>query len=375
MKIAFILPAFYPYNKGTPAGILEKCRTLKKFGHKVIVVCYHRFEKRNPYAKVYRIPKNPFYKKGSGPAFSRILLDFFLFLQSVRIVKKEKPNIIHAVGQEGALIALFLKKIFKIPFIFDIASTLRDELIESGFSNSKSFITKIGSYLDKKLPQKADFNITVSQKVFERLKKEGLEKIKLIPDTIDLNFFKPAAFKKPADRIFIGYQGSLSNIQNVNLILKISKEIIQKNSQIFFKIGSSEDLKKLSQKIKKENLFKKIVLEKIDFPKTPFFINSCDIMVIPRKLFFGTPLKLLNFLACGKPVIAFKDVVENLTKEDIVVKVKNETDFQKAILKLASDESLRKIYAKKARNFALKKFNRQRQYQKLISVYKKVLSL
>jgi len=359
MKIAFILPAFYPSNKGTPASIREKCRTLQQFNQETIVICYHRYEEKEPYAKVYRIPRNPFYKRGSGPAFSRIFLDLLLFWKSIFVISKEKPDLLHAVTQEGALTAYFLKKIFKIPFVFDLASISQKELIASGFAKPQSLVARTASFLDKKLPQKADFNITVSQGILVWLQKRGIKKAKFIPDTVDLNLFKPQAHPKTTNRIFIGYQGSLAKIQNLDLLFDIARATTFQNPKIVFKIGSSENMAELNLRIKKEKLTKKIKLEKVEFSEAPGFINSCHLMIIPRKLSVGTPVKLLNFLACGKPIVVFKKVVENLSREKIVLKANNEKEFQEGILRLAQDRALQERLGQKARNFALKNFNRR----------------
>lgn len=372
MKILFILPAFYPSNKGTPAGIREKCRTLSAAGHQPVVVCYHRYQALPPYAKVYRIPANPFYKKGSGPALSRLWLDWLLFLRAAAVIRRERPDIIHAVGQEGALIAAQLRRIFKIPFVFEIASSMANELVTANFSGRRGLLTALAARLDKNLPRQADFNLTVSRRIYRQLAARKLP-AELVGDTLDLDFFRPQTREK-GPKIIVGYQGSLAPIQNIALLLKIAPEINRVNPNIVFKIGTETGAEELAQEIVRRGLAKCVRVEKVPLARVPAFINACDLMVIPRRLSVGTPLKLLNYLACGRAVIAFREIAENLTTADVIYKVADDLGFKLAILKLAGDRTAREEYGRRALSFARQNFSRQKQYQSLLSIYQRTLA-
>ncbi len=372
MKILFILPAYYPNNKGTPAGIREKCRTLSEAGHKPIVVCYHRHQALPPYAKVYRIPANPFYKKGSGPALSRLWLDWLLFLRAAAVIRRERPDIIHAVGQEGALVAAQLRRIYKIPFVFEIASSMATELVTANFSGRHGLLTALAARLDKNLPRQADFNLTVSRRIYRQLATRQLP-AELISDTLDLDFFRPQT-KERGPKIIVGYQGSLAPIQNTALLLKIAPEINRVNPDISFKIGTEVGSEELAQEIARRGLAKCVRVEEVSLARVPAFINACDLMVIPRRLAVGTPLKLLNYLACGRPVVAFREIAENLTTADVIYKVGDEEAFKRAILKLAGDLKTREEYGRRAAAFARQNFSRQKQYRALLSIYQRTLA-
>jgi glycosyltransferase involved in cell wall biosynthesis len=84
----------------------------------------------------------------------------------------------------------------------------------------------------------------------------------------------------------------------------------------------------------------------IAYEKVPVYINASDVCVVYKKpLKSGySPLKLYEYMACGKPVVASRvEGFEILEQNDagITIEPENPEELSKAIIKLLKDEKLR----------------------------------
>jgi glycosyltransferase involved in cell wall biosynthesis len=95
-------------------------------------------------------------------------------------------------------------------------------------------------------------------------------------------------------------------------------------------------------------LDKFIFTGKVPYEKIPLYINASEICVVYKKPFKSgfSPLKLYEYMACGKPVVASNvdgfEILEQL-KAGSLVKPEDANELAKAIIKLLKDRQLREI--------------------------------
>ena len=135
-----------------------------------------------------------------------------------------------------------------------------------------------------------------------------------------------------------------------------------------------DKLSEMKGMVAERRLAKDFIFIQSRYEQTPELINACDIMVIPRKESFGVPVKLINFMACGKPVVMFKSVssgvLDGSVNQEVIYEVNNEQQFQEAILALIEDEQLRQRYARNSRQYALQEFSRDKIHNDIHDMYK-----
>jgi glycosyltransferase involved in cell wall biosynthesis len=108
---------------------------------------------------------------------------------------------------------------------------------------------------------------------------------------------------------------------------------------------------KLNKTIKQNNLERNfIILEKLSHLSIPNYLSVADIFVLPS-LSEGLPLAILEALATGVPVVAtlvggIPDLLED-GRDSILIKPGNSEELSKAILKLLSNDNLRKVMGEK----------------------------
>jgi len=89
----------------------------------------------------------------------------------------------------------------------------------------------------------------------------------------------------------------------------------------------------------------------------PLFINSSDICIIPRPPIKGSPLKLYEYMACGKPIVAsdidgIREILEE-SKSGVCVIPKDPNELAKAVVSLLQDRESREKMARNGRRYIL----------------------
>lgn len=220
----------------------------------------------------------------------------------------------------------------------------------------KSFWKKAIVYIWEKVAYKAaDIIIFTSEKdkVFAQKKFNILErKIRLIPNYIDTELFKPSNFLKEKNNVV--YVGRLSKEKNLfNLIeamaglpvklTLIGQGYLRNNLEQFAKV----------QKVPVE------FLGKIANEILPQELNKAEIFVLPS-LYEGCPKALLEAMACGLPCIGadvegIKEVI--IHKENGYLCQTDVVSIKKALIELLGDENLRIKIGNNARETILNNFS------------------
>jgi glycosyltransferase involved in cell wall biosynthesis len=94
----------------------------------------------------------------------------------------------------------------------------------------------------------------------------------------------------------------------------------------------------------------------VPYEQVSMYINACEVCVVPKRpLKSGySPLKLYEYMACGKPVIASRlDVFEVLEQinSGLLVNPEDPNEFSTAVLQLLSDPYLREKMGFNGRNY------------------------
>jgi len=119
----------------------------------------------------------------------------------------------------------------------------------------------------------------------------------------------------------------------------------------------------------------------VPFDKAPVYINSYDICIAPWDIELynktaGSPMKLFDYLACGKPVIASPvyGVYEIVKKYNCgaVVDVKNSELFSKTLLNLLENSKNREEMGKRGRKAVLKHFTWEKTSRKIEKVLREI---
>ena len=248
------------------------------------------------------------------PILSRVSAFFTHYFEIGKIIKEEKIDaiVLYSAPTNG-LQTLFIAKKYNIPVIFRSIDIL-NQLVPNWFLRNPTRM------LEAKVYKKVNLIIAITPMLSDYVIKMGAEKekVKLLFTGVDSSQFNPtidtATLRKQLDlsndcRIIV-FIGTLFDFCGMDIYIEQFPNILEKfpETKLIVVGGGSlfENLKKL---VKNLNLEESIILTGFQpYNTMPQYINLADVCINPFMINDTTrdimPGKILQYLACGKPVIA-----------------------------------------------------------------------
>jgi len=297
------------------------------------------------------------------------LVNLKLWLKVLYVVKKEKVDVLQSEFTAFGIPALFVKFLTFKPIV------LVEHNVET-FQLPK--VTRIGKrgkkiikLVEKLVCKGSDRVIVMCEAEKKRLLKLKVneKKIKIIPHGVDLSRFKKIKNVKTLRKkyglkfpvlVFHGVFSYKPNLDAIKfLIEKVLPELEKKKVKAkLLAIGN------YPPQIKHPNVIFTGVVKNL-----PKFIAAGDIAVVPLTAGGGIRIKILEYFAAKKPVIATKKAIEGIparnNQEVIISSLKN---FSSNLLKLIKNKKLREKLSKNAFQF-IQTYDWKEICKKYIEVY------
>lgn len=261
------------------------------------------------------------------------------------------------------------------------------------YSNPRQRIIGEFIHIFEKLIPKAVDTVSVSSEYLRKLCiKKGVlpEDIFSAPVGADLDKFRPCPESSDTikKRYSIGhnlvlYIGQLHGGQYAELFVKAAGVILRRISNItFMVVGDGYRLTELKELSRRESLNGHMIFTgSVPHELMPSYLNSADICVACFEdndiTKCKSPLKVVEYLACGKAIVA-SDIAEvrNMIKGvGLLVKPGDYLSLAEGILQLTADEKLRKSLAVLARKQAEEKYSWEITVSSLLSAYNQYLNM
>ena len=235
----------------------------------------------------------------------------------------------------------------------------------------------------------ANLIITYSDYAKNKLNSLGFKNVRRVYPGIDLEkyHYQEKNLKlmqekniSPEDFV-INFTGEYVRLGAIDLVvdsfIEISKIIPTAKLSLAARIKNEKDAQKkeaVVEKIKKNNLLKKVSFFDDGKCYMPEVYNLCDISLFPVQNMHGKfdiPLAVVETMACEKPVI-FSDleILKELGKNDnsVIIEKDNQKQLTDAIFDLYQDKEKRERLGKNARKYAQENFD----IQKIAGVYEEI---
>jgi glycosyltransferase involved in cell wall biosynthesis len=356
LKIAVVAAVPFPTLQGSQVVVRQFCESLSKRDHEVHLVIYGYGQfPYSPEFRIHRIRDFPWYRSfRSGPTLMKLLFDLLLLFRLWRVCRLHEVQLISAHNYEAAALSAIVGKVSGIPVVYHSHGLLSEEL-PTYFTNSllRGFARRFGLFFDRYAPRVVACNLVLAEEEKAILQRFGIpsERIKVIPPGIFLEDFNiPEVPERSPDPRII-YAGNLDSYQNLPLVLKTFKKVIAKLPEAKLLIISAGDfavLKKLAEGL--------AIGDKIEFVNASSFEQTLatlvtgDIALSARSLRGGFPIKVLNYIAVGLPVVAFKSsamAVKHL-HNGYVARDRDLEDYARGMIMLLNDRELRAKLSKNA---------------------------
>lgn len=388
MNILMIAPTPVFADRGCHIRIIEEVRALNKLGIDITICTYHHGRDVNG-LNIKRTIKIPWYNKlEAGPSYHKILLDSLLFLKILRLTRNKRFDIIHAHLHEGALIAEFVNKFRSgnIPVVFDVQGSLTKEVIAHKFTGKNSLVYKILYKIEQYVNRVSDAIIVSSTSMADILKKEynlNDNKIDVIPDAVNTDFFKPRLKNTMLVKKFnlenkkvVVYTGLLNEYQGIDLLLNAIKEICRNGRDVHFLIIGYPDEEYYKKKADELRIKEFVTFTgKIAYSKIFEYLSLADVAVSPKLPRAGEAnLKLYTYMATGLPIVVFDHEVNREILGDLGVyaKYNDYKSFALRIVDLLDNEMLRDELKEELKENALE-HSWEKSAKDIVKIYKKLL--
>jgi glycosyltransferase involved in cell wall biosynthesis len=303
------------------------------------------------------------------------------------IVIRYKLGVVHARSYVASVIALVLKKMLRVYFIFDMRGFWADERVDGDIWKKDSNLYRIAKYFEKLFLLNADVIISLTYSAVKEIEKfQYLQhktlSIEVITTCTNLELFKPNfSVKKANDKeesFTVGYVGSVGVWYLFSEALdyfKLIKKVIPNARLHIINKGSHEYIYKyLSNAGINEN---SVLVEEKDHAGVVRAMQSMDVGIFMIKPLYSKmasmPTKLGEFLGCGVPCICNSGVGDMSQIVDgehvgVVLKSFNQDEKKESIdclLELINNPETKK----RCRKTALKYFSLEQGIQQYESIY------
>jgi len=301
-----------------------------------------------------------------------------------RLIKKERFDIIHSNGPEGAFIpnilkdnhfvvtshqALiynlgewnFIKDFFKKKFYYPWKSWIRFELEMERIACLKSEkIITVSNYFKNKISKK--YNIS-------------RKKIITIYNGADTNKFN-YSFNEYEGKINLIFVGRLSPVKGLDLLINTYKKLTTKYNNLFLTVVGEGKYEKVYKNIcQKQNLSRVRFIKYLSQENLIKVIHKSHILIVPSYT-ENCPLIVLEGMSAGIPIIAsgvggIPELIKS-GKNGLLFNPLNPDSLYKSIELLIKNKKLREDLSVKARENVEENFSWDKNSEMLIKVYENV---
>lgn len=275
------------------------------------------------------------------------------------------------------LIGTYIKRKYKIPLVYELASPLEEEWEGYKFEGRKPLflwclLAKIKALAKIYIMKKSDLILTTTRWFEEGLAAKGVSKSKLMPfpNGVDIESFSNKDGKKIREKYHLGnskviiYLGVIGKVRKLEVLIKAFAKVKEERQNIkLLMVGDGtgrKNLKKLTSELGLED--EVIFTGQVHQSEVPNFIAATDIGVssVPSFSFYkvSSPIKALEYMAIGKPVVANEEIFEHREVIEgsgggILVPFSSEA-FACAIIELLDNPERAKEMGKRGREWVVK---------------------
>ena len=315
---------------------------------------------------------------------SLAILDFFDELQLIHynlrvinrlgaIVRRFRPSLIyqrHAIFNfAGGVIA----GRYDIPLILEA----NDSEVWIKKHWSRLVLEDLATRCEALALQLADRVAVVSAGVEEQLGRYRVERKRYLlnPNGVDPEEFRPDIDGRSireryglSEHIVVGFIGSFTRWHGVETLFDAAVSALQQESTLRFLMIGEGDLRSALQKRAADLGLERAIIFTglVPHSDAPRYLAACDILVSPHlgfedgTKFFGSPTKLFEYMAMGKPIIAsrLEQIGEVIVDgaNGLHMKPGDAVQLADQILKLARDGELRRRLGTAARREAVERY-------------------
>jgi len=400
MRICMLAPEFLPVWGGVGAYIVELIRHLPR-SVEIHVVASSRDRLGDARIRTSDYDFGEYFSDNIRFHFISGASDTFFYnaafqyrcLRFVpKLVKEQSIDLIHSHAAHMPDILLQLRQL-KLPVVTTVHTTIagqRQGAKESGMSFKDLEFSEKATYVSYPLLSLAEriffsaknrYYVTVSNWMKEQLLirmphlKESC--IRVIPNSVDSGFFKPA---KCGEKRIVLFTGRFTAAKGLRYVIEAAPAVLNKfpdTSFVFVGPGDASPYMAMREKLQlpeSKLIFVGYLKDRADLLD---LYQRCTVYVAPT-LYENLPTRVLEAMACAKPVVASSvcGIPEAVTSgvNGMLVPPKSSEALAEAISYLLDDTDLRAEIGSRARSTVINRFDWITNARKMVKFYQEALN-
>ena len=363
-------PFFEP--RGTPFSEFHRIRALTALGHQVDLVTYPFGQDVSmPGLRVFRSLRPPFVTGVKiGPSLAKIPLDAMLTLTTIRRALGGRYDAIHS-HEEGGLIGAVLASLLRVPHLYDMHSSLPQQLTNFAFSRSP-LIRRAFLAIERFMIRRSRVVIVICPSLEETVRAiEPGARVVLIenaPGSAD----EAATSAQAADvRRSLGlgaeipivlYTGTFEAYQGLDLLFEAMAGVRREHpdARLVLAGGQPDQIARAREQARAAGVQAETIFAgQRPAAEIPAYLLAADLLVSPRSRGTNTPLKIYQYLRSGKAIVATRLLTHTqvLSDETAILTEATPQAFAGGILAGLADRAMAAEVGRRARDLAETKYS------------------
>lgn len=338
----------FPVPQGSQVFLRDHARAFQAAGGAAHLIVYgYGVGEDTSGLPLHRSAKWNFARKTSaGPSPWKPLLDLAMVATVRRVVRDEKLVVLFAHNYEALIVALAAKA---CPVVYHAHNTMEDEL--PSYFGGAAWAARLGRWLDATFPRRADAVVAPHARLGEHLVSLGCapDRVHVLHPPVWCEEFCDGGVGEALPAV--AYTGNLDAYQNLPLLMTAMEILRARVPEARFRVLSHVEEKKnpLITPLGKGEAgasFVEFVQEDLQS-----FLARDIVVAVPRVSWSGYPVKILNAMAAGRPVVACDGAAHALRNGEtgLVVPDNDAPALAVALEHLLKDPALRRQFGGNAR--------------------------
>lgn len=323
MRALVVAPQPFFSPRGTPFSVYYRTLVTAELGVRVDLLTYGDGEDVDiPGVRIHRIPRFPWFGTAKvGPSPLKAFLDVFILARMVAMLLRRRYDFVHA-HEEAVFLCLLLRPLFRFPFVYDMHSSLPQQLTNFQFTKSRALIRAF-EWLENRCLRRAAAVITICPDLAEYATPR-------MPDAarhflIENSIFEPVRLARtgavtgesrpapesgdelPEGRPLVFYAGTLESYQGMDVLVPGFSLARRRCPDAFLLVvgGTPDQVERYRALAAREGLDGHCRFTgRVDQAEAKRLAGQADVLTSPRVAGTNTPLKIYEQLASGKPLVA-----------------------------------------------------------------------
>jgi glycosyltransferase involved in cell wall biosynthesis len=322
MRALVVAPQPFFSPRGTPFSVYYRTLVTAQSGVEIDLLTYGEGQDVEiPGVRIIRIPHFHFLGPVKvGPSFLKLFLDILLTLRTIGLLMRRRYDFVHA-HEEAVFWCRFLKPLFRFKLVYDMHSSLPQQLVNFKFTTSK-FLIALFDQLERSCLRNADAVITICPDLQDHALATGMDPKRhfLIENSIfeDVHLNGEVSISDPrvdnaieaalaAGGPIVAYAGTFEPYQGVDVLLSAFAHVVKERPDArLLLVGGSllqiEEKKRHARSVGLDGAC--IFTGQVSKARAMELTRRADVLVSPRIRGTNTPLKIYEQLASGKPLVA-----------------------------------------------------------------------